>query len=145
MCFSSQCTLKCSHRSSKGIIVGFFFSSDESGLLVHCISGWDRTPLFVSLLRLSLWAVSLYFFSSFGLFYLLFPPWCLSARHSVTRLLISAPLPFISDFGNPKLNLSASAPVPLLIYSSPHKSNLPFQTLSLISRLCIHCCIKIES
>uniref|UniRef100_A0A8P4KTV2 Myotubularin related protein 14 n=1 Tax=Dicentrarchus labrax TaxID=13489 RepID=A0A8P4KTV2_DICLA len=29
---------------------------DESGLLVHCISGWDRTPLFVSLLRLSLWA-----------------------------------------------------------------------------------------
>ncbi|XP_055019192.1 myotubularin-related protein 14 isoform X3 [Boleophthalmus pectinirostris] len=31
-------------------------ASDESGLLVHCISGWDRTPLFVSLLRLSLWA-----------------------------------------------------------------------------------------
>uniref|UniRef100_A0A3Q3WTS6 Uncharacterized protein n=1 Tax=Mola mola TaxID=94237 RepID=A0A3Q3WTS6_MOLML len=31
-------------------------NSDESGLLVHCISGWDRTPLFVSLLRLSLWA-----------------------------------------------------------------------------------------
>ncbi|XP_073994031.1 egg-derived tyrosine phosphatase [Rhodnius prolixus] len=26
------------------------------GLLIHCISGWDRTPLFVSLLRLSLWA-----------------------------------------------------------------------------------------
>uniref|UniRef100_A0A3P9H0Q2 Myotubularin related protein 14 n=1 Tax=Oryzias latipes TaxID=8090 RepID=A0A3P9H0Q2_ORYLA len=31
-------------------------SDDNSGLLVHCISGWDRTPLFVSLLRLSLWA-----------------------------------------------------------------------------------------
>uniref|UniRef100_A0A6Q2XF05 Myotubularin related protein 14 n=1 Tax=Esox lucius TaxID=8010 RepID=A0A6Q2XF05_ESOLU len=31
-------------------------SDDESGLLVHCISGWDRTPLFVSMLRLSLWA-----------------------------------------------------------------------------------------
>uniref|UniRef100_A0A4W5RX13 Myotubularin related protein 14 n=1 Tax=Hucho hucho TaxID=62062 RepID=A0A4W5RX13_9TELE len=31
-------------------------SDDERGLLVHCISGWDRTPLFVSLLRLSLWA-----------------------------------------------------------------------------------------
>uniref|UniRef100_A0AAY4E2V1 Myotubularin related protein 14 n=1 Tax=Denticeps clupeoides TaxID=299321 RepID=A0AAY4E2V1_9TELE len=30
--------------------------NNESGLLVHCISGWDRTPLFVSLLRLSLWA-----------------------------------------------------------------------------------------
>ncbi|XP_042700169.2 myotubularin-related protein 14 isoform X2 [Chrysemys picta bellii] len=29
---------------------------DDSGLLVHCISGWDRTPLFVALLRLSLWA-----------------------------------------------------------------------------------------
>uniref|UniRef100_A0A8C7ZTC1 Myotubularin related protein 14 n=1 Tax=Oryzias sinensis TaxID=183150 RepID=A0A8C7ZTC1_9TELE len=38
-------------------------SDDNSGLLVHCISGWDRTPLFVSLLRFSLWAVSssLYF------------------------------------------------------------------------------------
>ncbi|XP_039979184.1 myotubularin-related protein 14 [Xiphias gladius] len=31
-------------------------NDDDSGLLVHCISGWDRTPLFVSLLRLSLWA-----------------------------------------------------------------------------------------
>ena len=30
----------------------------KDGLLVHCISGWDRTPLFVSLLRISLWAVS---------------------------------------------------------------------------------------
>lgn len=29
---------------------------NNSGLLIHCISGWDRTPLFVSLLRLSLWA-----------------------------------------------------------------------------------------
>ncbi|KAK3605820.1 hypothetical protein CHS0354_002452 [Potamilus streckersoni] len=27
-----------------------------SGLLVHCISGWDRTPMFMALLRLSLWA-----------------------------------------------------------------------------------------
>lgn len=27
-------------------------------ILVHCISGWDRTPLFISLLRLTLWAVS---------------------------------------------------------------------------------------
>ncbi|XP_014283485.1 myotubularin-related protein 14 [Halyomorpha halys] len=26
------------------------------GTLIHCISGWDRTPLFISLLRLSLWA-----------------------------------------------------------------------------------------
>ena len=29
-----------------------------SGVLVHCISGWDRTPMFISLLRISLWAVS---------------------------------------------------------------------------------------
>lgn len=29
---------------------------NSSGLLIHCISGWDRTPLFVSLMRLSLWA-----------------------------------------------------------------------------------------
>lgn len=28
----------------------------SSGLLIHCISGWDRTPLFISLLRLTLWA-----------------------------------------------------------------------------------------
>eukprot|EP00485_Elphidium_margaritaceum_P016123 CAMPEP_0202730636 /NCGR_PEP_ID=MMETSP1385-20130828/186739_1 /ASSEMBLY_ACC=CAM_ASM_000861 /TAXON_ID=933848 /ORGANISM="Elphidium margaritaceum" /LENGTH=1041 /DNA_ID=CAMNT_0049396913 /DNA_START=30 /DNA_END=3155 /DNA_ORIENTATION=- len=28
----------------------------QFGVLVHCISGWDRTPLFVCLLRLSLWA-----------------------------------------------------------------------------------------
>ncbi|GAM21611.1 hypothetical protein SAMD00019534_047860 [Acytostelium subglobosum LB1] len=30
--------------------------SKDAGVLVHCISGWDRTPLFISLLRLSLWA-----------------------------------------------------------------------------------------
>jgi len=29
---------------------------DGGGLLIHCISGWDRTPLFISLLRISLWA-----------------------------------------------------------------------------------------
>lgn len=29
---------------------------NEKSLLVHCITGWDRTPLFISLLRLSLWA-----------------------------------------------------------------------------------------
>ena len=32
------------------------FLSSKSSLLIHCISGWDRTPLFTSLLRLSLWA-----------------------------------------------------------------------------------------
>ena len=29
---------------------------EVEGLLVHCISGWDRTPMFISLLRISLWA-----------------------------------------------------------------------------------------
>lgn len=33
-----------------------YLCEQSTGLLVHCISGWDRTPLFVSLLRLSLWA-----------------------------------------------------------------------------------------
>lgn len=31
-------------------------AKDKGGLLIHCISGWDRTPLFISLLRMSLWA-----------------------------------------------------------------------------------------
>ncbi|XP_055376172.1 myotubularin-related protein 14 isoform X3 [Condylostylus longicornis] len=33
-----------------------YIQEENSGILVHCISGWDRTPLFISLLRLSLWA-----------------------------------------------------------------------------------------
>ncbi|XP_017481967.1 PREDICTED: myotubularin-related protein 14 isoform X2 [Rhagoletis zephyria] len=33
-----------------------YVQEENTGLLVHCISGWDRTPLFISLLRLSLWA-----------------------------------------------------------------------------------------
>ncbi|XP_004525977.1 myotubularin-related protein 14 isoform X2 [Ceratitis capitata] len=33
-----------------------YVQEETGGLLVHCISGWDRTPLFISLLRLSLWA-----------------------------------------------------------------------------------------
>nr|CAD7423179.1 unnamed protein product [Timema monikensis] len=33
-----------------------YLQENSTGLLIHCISGWDRTPLFVSLLRLSLWA-----------------------------------------------------------------------------------------
>ena len=28
----------------------------EGGVFLHCISGWDRTPMVISLLRLSLWA-----------------------------------------------------------------------------------------
>ncbi|XP_055697188.1 myotubularin-related protein 14 [Phlebotomus papatasi] len=33
-----------------------YIQDGNSGMLIHCISGWDRTPLFVSLVRLSLWA-----------------------------------------------------------------------------------------
>jgi myotubularin-related protein 14 len=33
-----------------------YLQENNSGLLIHCISGWDRTPLFCSLLRVSLWA-----------------------------------------------------------------------------------------
>lgn len=29
---------------------------EEAGVLIHCISGWDRTPLFLSLVRITLWA-----------------------------------------------------------------------------------------
>ncbi|XP_078517981.1 phosphatidylinositol-3,5-bisphosphate 3-phosphatase MTMR14 isoform X1 [Lissotriton helveticus] len=38
------------------LLIHIMNGDDNSGLLVHCISGWDRTPLFISLLRLSLWA-----------------------------------------------------------------------------------------
>ncbi|KAK0173796.1 hypothetical protein PV328_006942 [Microctonus aethiopoides] len=33
-----------------------YLNDSSNGMLIHCISGWDRTPLFVSLLRISLWA-----------------------------------------------------------------------------------------
>lgn len=33
-----------------------YLRDGNSGLLIHCISGWDRTPLFISLLRICLWA-----------------------------------------------------------------------------------------
>jgi myotubularin-related protein 14 len=36
-----------------------YLREGDTGLLVHCISGWDRTPLFISLIRLSLWAEGL--------------------------------------------------------------------------------------
>jgi hypothetical protein len=31
-------------------------STSDSSILIHCISGWDRTPLFISLIRCILWA-----------------------------------------------------------------------------------------
>ncbi|XP_043374476.1 myotubularin-related protein 14 isoform X2 [Dermochelys coriacea] len=38
------------------LLISLINGDGDSGLLVHCISGWDRTPLFIALLRLSLWA-----------------------------------------------------------------------------------------
>lgn len=32
-----------------------YLRENSNGMLVHCISGWDRTPLFISLLRILLW------------------------------------------------------------------------------------------
>ncbi|KAK9890359.1 hypothetical protein WA026_010454 [Henosepilachna vigintioctopunctata] len=33
-----------------------YIQQSKDGVLIHCISGWDRTPLFISLIRVSLWA-----------------------------------------------------------------------------------------
>ena len=38
------------------LILTYLATPGNNGVLVHCISGWDRTPLYVSLIRLSLWA-----------------------------------------------------------------------------------------
>ena len=33
-----------------------FRPESNGGILVHCLSGWDRTPLFVSMIRVAAWA-----------------------------------------------------------------------------------------
>jgi hypothetical protein len=38
------------------LMVDIVCDPTSDGLLIHCISGWDRTPMASSLLRLSLWA-----------------------------------------------------------------------------------------
>lgn len=39
------------------LILAYLSTNEENGgVLIHCISGWDRTPLYVSLIRMSLWA-----------------------------------------------------------------------------------------
>ncbi|XP_074861071.1 phosphatidylinositol-3,5-bisphosphate 3-phosphatase MTMR14 isoform X3 [Carettochelys insculpta] len=43
-------------RNYLKLLISLINGNDDSGLLIHCISGWDRTPLFIALLRLSLWA-----------------------------------------------------------------------------------------
>ncbi|ESO11037.1 hypothetical protein HELRODRAFT_190283 [Helobdella robusta] len=37
-------------------LILYYLKFSDRSVLVHCISGWDRTPLFISLLRLTLWA-----------------------------------------------------------------------------------------
>ena len=45
-------------RNYLHLMLTYLADEDEpqAGLLVHCISGWDRTPMFISLLRILLWA-----------------------------------------------------------------------------------------
>lgn len=43
-------------RNYLKLLLHLLSSPDSGSLLIHCISGWDRTPLFISLLRLTLWA-----------------------------------------------------------------------------------------
>lgn len=38
------------------LILFYLAMPDSKGILIHCISGWDRTPLYTSLIRISLWA-----------------------------------------------------------------------------------------
>jgi len=38
--------------------VSFLCFPGKGSMMIHCISGWDRTPMLTCLLRLSLWAVS---------------------------------------------------------------------------------------
>lgn len=38
------------------MILHILGKDNDEGVLVHCVSGWDRTPLFISLLRITLWA-----------------------------------------------------------------------------------------
>jgi len=38
------------------LILTYLATPGDEGILIHCISGWDRTPLYISLVRLSLWA-----------------------------------------------------------------------------------------
>ena len=63
-------------------------SSPASGVSIHCVSGWDRTPLFISLLRLSLWADGAVHssLSAVQVLYLtLAYDWCLFSHHLANR------------------------------------------------------------
>jgi len=37
----------------------YILRTEEKGMLLHCISGWDRTPLWIGILRILLWAEGL--------------------------------------------------------------------------------------
>ncbi|CAB3381862.1 Hypothetical predicted protein [Cloeon dipterum] len=70
------------------LILSYVHESND-GLLLHCISGWDRTPLFISLLRLSLWADNLVHqsLSAADILYLtLAYDWMLFGHHLSDRL-----------------------------------------------------------
>lgn len=66
-----------------------YVQDSSSGLLIHCISGWDRTPLFISLLRLSMWAdgvIHQTLNSNQILYFTIAYDWLLCGHHLVDRL-----------------------------------------------------------
>lgn len=66
-----------------------YVQDSSSGLLIHCISGWDRTPLFISLLRLSMWAdgvIHQTLDANQILYFTIAYDWLLCGHHLVDRL-----------------------------------------------------------
>jgi myotubularin-related protein 14 len=73
----------------------------HGGLLIHCISGWDRTPLFVALLRLSLWAngrAHLSLSADEMVFFVIAYDWLLFGHDLHTRFSQSVELLYFSFF-----------------------------------------------
>ena len=95
-------------RNYVSLMLNYLASNEGGGMLVHCISGWDRTPLYISLLRISLWAdgVAHQTLSARELLYLtVMYDWALFRHHLVNRTTNGEDifyfcffvLPFLSD------------------------------------------------
>ncbi|XP_060537219.1 myotubularin-related protein 14 [Cylas formicarius] len=97
---------------------------ESSGILIHCISGWDRTPLFISLLRLSLWADGLIHQSldEYQIIYLTIGyDWMLFGHHLANRLHKKEEIFYFCFY---MLKFIASDDFSLRILSNGHGSNL---------------------
>ncbi|KAH6944848.1 hypothetical protein HPB50_005579 [Hyalomma asiaticum] len=98
----------------------------DSSLLVHCISGWDRTALFISMLRLSLWADNKIHqnLSALEMAYLTAAyDWFLFSGESDAETASSAG--GLSDMGleaTPGLDTKSIESLPLLRMSSKHQT-----------------------